>query len=340
MTGFPELPACRKCGAGMLVPLSDYGRDGAPITFKAWVCSNPECGFNIRIDNGDITFGRPVHALAEVATRPNVPSVRVVSAAESAARDRAAIGAGVPSRALMRAAGMAAATVIGRRFGPPPGARRRGLRRSREQRWRRLGDGCRTGGSWRAGPRCGRRSDPHRRCSCGASGTPTRSSRMDRRSTTKRSSSTACLARGRPAPLVARSPRPSERLRAARARGARVVALDVPSGVDATSGAADGAVHADLTLTFGALKRGLTIARGACGRIVVLDIGLGTSRGAGRRCSRLDRWAVRPRARAPNRCRGEQREPVGGLRSWPPAPAWPVRASSRLTQRSPAASVS
>ena len=60
MTGFPELPACKKCGAGLLVPLSDYGRDGAPITFKAWVCSNPECGFNIRIDNGDISFGRLV----------------------------------------------------------------------------------------------------------------------------------------------------------------------------------------------------------------------------------------------------------------------------------------
>ncbi len=60
MTGFPELPACKKCGAGVLVPLSDYGRDGAPITFKAWVCSNPECGFNIRIDNGDISFGRSV----------------------------------------------------------------------------------------------------------------------------------------------------------------------------------------------------------------------------------------------------------------------------------------
>jgi hypothetical protein len=60
MTGSPELPACKKCGVGMLVPLSDYGRDGAPITYKAWVCSNPECGFNIRIDNGDISFGRLV----------------------------------------------------------------------------------------------------------------------------------------------------------------------------------------------------------------------------------------------------------------------------------------
>jgi hypothetical protein len=60
MSGSPQLPACRKCGTGTLVPLSDYGRDGAPITYKAWVCNNPECGFNIRIDNGDITCGRSV----------------------------------------------------------------------------------------------------------------------------------------------------------------------------------------------------------------------------------------------------------------------------------------
>ena len=54
-----HLPECRKCkGAGTLLPLSDYGRDGAPITYKAWVCSNPECGFNLRIDNGEISLGR------------------------------------------------------------------------------------------------------------------------------------------------------------------------------------------------------------------------------------------------------------------------------------------
>jgi hypothetical protein len=60
MSGFPELPGCKKCSVGTLLPLSDYGRDGAPITYKAWVCTNPECGFNIRIDNGDISFGRLV----------------------------------------------------------------------------------------------------------------------------------------------------------------------------------------------------------------------------------------------------------------------------------------
>jgi hypothetical protein len=43
-----------------LLPLSDYGRDGAPITYKAWVCNNPPCGFNIRIDNGEISVGKPI----------------------------------------------------------------------------------------------------------------------------------------------------------------------------------------------------------------------------------------------------------------------------------------
>jgi hypothetical protein len=43
-----------------LLPLSDYGRDGAPITYKAWACSNPDCGFNIRIDNGELSYGRTV----------------------------------------------------------------------------------------------------------------------------------------------------------------------------------------------------------------------------------------------------------------------------------------
>ena len=55
--GFPK---CLKCDKGLLIPLSDYGREGAPIRYKAWVCSNPECGFNIRIDNGEITFGRTI----------------------------------------------------------------------------------------------------------------------------------------------------------------------------------------------------------------------------------------------------------------------------------------
>lgn len=52
-----EYPDCKKCGDGLLLPLSDYGRDGATIRFKAWVCHNPACGFTLRIDNGEISLG-------------------------------------------------------------------------------------------------------------------------------------------------------------------------------------------------------------------------------------------------------------------------------------------
>lgn len=45
-------PRCQKCSKGVLIPLSDYGREGATIIFKAWVCTNPECCFSLRIDNG------------------------------------------------------------------------------------------------------------------------------------------------------------------------------------------------------------------------------------------------------------------------------------------------
>jgi len=55
-----NFPKCKKCSEGILIPLSDYGRDGAPITYKAWVCTDPSCGFNLRIDNGEISIGRPI----------------------------------------------------------------------------------------------------------------------------------------------------------------------------------------------------------------------------------------------------------------------------------------
>ena len=54
-----EYPKCMKCNTGVLVPLSDYGTDGASIQYKAWVCHNPECGYNIRIDNGELSIGQP-----------------------------------------------------------------------------------------------------------------------------------------------------------------------------------------------------------------------------------------------------------------------------------------
>lgn len=53
-----EYPSCLKCDKGLMLPLSDYGRDGAAIRYKAWVCHNPGCGHTIRIDNGDISTGQ------------------------------------------------------------------------------------------------------------------------------------------------------------------------------------------------------------------------------------------------------------------------------------------
>lgn len=66
------------------------------------------------------------------------------------------------------------------------------------------------------------------------------------------------------------------RLARARDRGATVVALDVPSGLDATTGeVADGSVPAHLTLSFGTVKRGALLRREHVGRLLLLDIGLG-----------------------------------------------------------------
>jgi ADP-dependent NAD(P)H-hydrate dehydratase / NAD(P)H-hydrate epimerase len=64
----------------------------------------------------------------------------------------------------------------------------------------------------------------------------------------------------------------------ARQAGATVVAVDLPSGIDADTGAVDGpAVRADVTVTFGVIKPGLLIDPGAghAGAVELINIGLG-----------------------------------------------------------------
>ncbi len=66
-------------------------------------------------------------------------------------------------------------------------------------------------------------------------------------------------------------------IEAMNAAGAPVVAVDIPSGVDASSGEVAGsAVRADLTVTFHGRKVGLAVAPGRfhAGEVVVADIGL------------------------------------------------------------------
>ncbi|HTM58461.1 MAG TPA: NAD(P)H-hydrate dehydratase, partial [Candidatus Udaeobacter sp.] len=81
-------------------------------------------------------------------------------------------------------------------------------------------------------------------------------------------------ARGEPEGLMAAG---VEALRVLDERGTRVVAVDLPTGVDADHGAiARRAVRADLTVTFGAPKRGhfLYPGRAFTGALEVVDIGL------------------------------------------------------------------
>ncbi|MCC7146001.1 MAG: NAD(P)H-hydrate epimerase [Phycisphaeraceae bacterium] len=63
----------------------------------------------------------------------------------------------------------------------------------------------------------------------------------------------------------------------ARRRGSKVVAIDIPSGLDCDSGEADEAtIQADLTVTFVAVKKGFITkeAQRCLGRVVVGDIGV------------------------------------------------------------------
>jgi hypothetical protein len=58
--GGEAFPRCRACGRGELVPLSDFGPQGGEVRYKAWVCTNPACGFAVKIHGGEISRGAPV----------------------------------------------------------------------------------------------------------------------------------------------------------------------------------------------------------------------------------------------------------------------------------------
>ncbi|HYK10641.1 MAG TPA: NAD(P)H-hydrate dehydratase [Gemmatimonadales bacterium] len=70
-------------------------------------------------------------------------------------------------------------------------------------------------------------------------------------------------ARGDVAPLIQRMA----------AYGAPILAVDGPTGLDLSTGDAHGPFRAQVTVTFGAPRRGHLLAREWCGKIVVVDIG-------------------------------------------------------------------
>jgi hypothetical protein len=65
-----SFPKCQKCNSGDLVPLSDFGSQGAAIHYKAWVCTNPDCGFNLKIRNGDVYRDEPIMSGSMHNSRP------------------------------------------------------------------------------------------------------------------------------------------------------------------------------------------------------------------------------------------------------------------------------
>jgi len=207
----------------------------------------------------------------------------VVSADGAARADAAAIAAGIPSRALMRCAGAAAAAEIARRFPAligdgiviAAGAGNNG------------GDGWVIAQSLRAVGipvrvvECVEARTPDARAERGAAlalgvpVTPDRDALADAR---ERLAVDAIVGTGlrANAPLTGDVASGVAALHAFQRRGGTVVAIDIPSGLDASSGLDVGAVPCALTLTFGTVKRGHLVARDQCGQIVVLDIGLGT----------------------------------------------------------------
>ena len=200
-------------------------------------------------------------------------TVLVTSAAEAAALDAATIAAGTPSSELMRRAGAAAAAEIVRLLGDRARAGARVL----------AGGGNNGGDGWVVAADLARHGIPVQVIEIAAA-------RTEDAKAAKAEASTALAGANHPGDGAAivdallgtgSSGKPRGALSAAvqaiakaRATGAYVVSLDLPSGLDATTGAGEGAVTADATLSFGSVKRGQLLSRGNCGRIVVLDIGL------------------------------------------------------------------
>jgi ADP-dependent NAD(P)H-hydrate dehydratase / NAD(P)H-hydrate epimerase len=205
--------------------------------------------------------------------------VHVVTGDEAGSLDSFTVGSGVPSRALMQRAGAAAAAEISLRHAP---LMERGILLL-------AGPGNNGGDAWvvaRALAAVG-----HRVRVCEPVEAKTDDARAERelalplvtivgldeiaQGAQERIVIDGLLGTGSSGAPRGEIERAIRALIGLRERGARVIALDLPSGLDATTGEASLACPASLTLTFGTIKRGLLVARSLSGRIAVLDIGLG-----------------------------------------------------------------
>jgi hydroxyethylthiazole kinase-like uncharacterized protein yjeF len=200
--------------------------------------------------------------------------VRVVSAKESAQLDRAAIDSGIPSRVLMDRAGTGAAMEILRRY---PEQLRQGAVIF-------AGPGNNGGDGWVVAGVLAREGVDVTVVEAAAAKSPDalawKQATLESVTVVDSPPDGASVvidallgtgAEGEPRDRIADGIASVNRMRLL---GARVAALDLPSGLDATTGSHQACVIADVSLMFGAVKRGSLLARDCCGEIVVLDIGL------------------------------------------------------------------
>lgn len=200
-------------------------------------------------------------------------TVRITSAAQATAREGAAFGAGVESFALMQSAGLAIAQHILARF---PDLRTRGARVF-------AGTGNNGGDATVVAAALAKAGCP---VTLDRTGEP-KTENATRARLESEELLRAATASTDPAVVVdgllgigSRGDATGEvaqaiaRVNELGARGAAVVAIDVPSGLDASTGGGGPVVRATLTCTLGTLKRGLLLRRDEAGEVVVLDIGL------------------------------------------------------------------
>ncbi len=201
--------------------------------------------------------------------------VRVASASETVACERAAMERGATSESLMQRAGAGAADLI---FDGFPHAVQSGVLFF-------TGKGNNGGDGWVVADSLARRGVS---CDVISIGTPVSPEAQAARDSAIGSGVTQSAtgsedarvivdallgtgSSGRPRGEVALS---VDEINLRRSKGATVISLDLPSGLDATTGEYEKSVNADLTISFGTMKRGHVVAREVCGTIAVNDIGL------------------------------------------------------------------
>ena len=253
-----------------LIPLSDYGRE-APHHLQGLGLHQSRCGFNLRIDNGEISFGRAIGQ----SKSENMPPVPSLPSSPAAWDQQRRVRAGVGLATLMETAGPRGRRRAGATLPDRASPGRAGRRGPGQQRRRRLGHGpgAPSRSACRSGSRRARRAA--RSCASGWPGWPgaegVREVAPDGPWPGVGIAVDALLGTG--AVRARRGPQSRRCSSGCTTLGCRSSPWTGRPGSTSATGAVHGAARADLTVTFGGFRRGHLLARDEVGDIVVVDIG-------------------------------------------------------------------